>query len=99
MGSSLLGVGFAIASGSAFAGVLVLAYLGTTLVAAMRVEEAALREKFGGEYDAYASGARPREPRRFSIALAIRNGEHRAVLGLAAVILWMTLAAGCLAFL
>ena len=36
------------------------AYLAATLTAAMRAEEAHLREKFGGAYDAYARAARRR---------------------------------------
>jgi protein-S-isoprenylcysteine O-methyltransferase Ste14 len=96
VGSSFLGLGFAMASGSLMAGLVVVAYLGTTLLAAIRVEEAALREKFGRDYDAYASGAVPGAARGFKLALAIRNGEHRAVLGILAIALVLVYLAGCL---
>jgi protein-S-isoprenylcysteine O-methyltransferase Ste14 len=95
VGSSLLGLGFAVASGNLVAATAVLAYLATTLVAAVRVEETALREKFGREYDAYASGEATREARRFSPALAIQNGEHRALAGIIVVVLVLMFLAGC----
>jgi protein-S-isoprenylcysteine O-methyltransferase Ste14 len=95
VGSSLLGLGFAIASGSLVAGGVVLVYLCTTLLAAVRVEESALREKFGVVYDAYASGAPPREARRFSFRLAIRNGEQRALAGLVVIVVVLMFLAGC----
>src|SRR3954462_8971853 len=53
LGSSLIGVGVAVGSGSAAVVVLVATYLLITLTAAMRSEEAFLREKFGGAYDRY----------------------------------------------
>jgi protein-S-isoprenylcysteine O-methyltransferase Ste14 len=46
-----MGLGFVIACGSVLVAVVVLAYLGVTLLAAILTEEAVLRERFGNEYD------------------------------------------------
>ena len=96
VGSALLGTGFAIASGSVVVALLVAGYLGTTLFAAVRVEEASLRETFGGDYDAYAAGGRPGGARRFSMDLAISNREHRTVIGVVGVALLLVLETRCL---
>ena len=84
LGSSIIGVGFAIASASAIAGVLVLAYLAITLTAAIATEEAHLTEKFGTAYPQYREGRAPTVARRFSLARAMKNREYRAVIGLVA---------------
>lgn len=91
LGSSIMGVGFVVASRSAVVAVLVAAYLGITFVAAMRTEEATLDERFGGEYSAYREGRAARSDRRFELARVRANREYRAVLGLAigAVILYL----------
>jgi protein-S-isoprenylcysteine O-methyltransferase Ste14 len=81
-GSSLIGAGIAIASASAVVAVLVVTYLAVTITAAVRAEEAHLREKFGGEYDAYATRAAPPMVRSFSVARALANREHHTVAGL-----------------
>ena len=61
LGSTLIGIGLALAANNPFVVfVLVIGYLAATLTAAMRSEEAHLREKFGGAYDAYAETARRR---------------------------------------
>jgi hypothetical protein len=83
VGSSVMGAGFAVAAGSPIVAGLVVLYLVATLTAAIRSEEAFLRERFGPEYDAYARGATTDAGRRFSTARAIRNREYRAVAGLA----------------
>ena len=74
--------------------VLIAIYLGATLTAAIKSEEAFLRRAFGDQYDLYRSGIaaqrRERQPgarRRFSLAQAIANREYRAVAGLGATIL------------
>jgi protein-S-isoprenylcysteine O-methyltransferase Ste14 len=85
-GSSIMGVGLAIASRSAIVSVLVLGYLAVTIGAAIRTEEAHLSRKFGGEYDAYRHGTAAPVARRFSAARAIRNREYRAALGFAVVL-------------
>lgn len=95
LGSSLLGVGFAIASGSVLVAAMAALYLGTTIPAAMRAEEAHLREKFGGAYDAYVARAHRPVARTFSLRRALVNREHHTLAGfaaamaiLAAKILW-----------
>jgi len=80
-GSALMGLGFAVASASWLVGVLIATYLATTIVVAVRTEEAYLRATFGDAYDAYASGAAPVVHRRFSAARALRNKEYRSVSG------------------
>jgi protein-S-isoprenylcysteine O-methyltransferase Ste14 len=92
VGSSIMGVGLAIASGSLLVVILILGYLIATIAAAVRSEEAFLRQKFGDDYDRYRRGdGMTQDPsaqgRRFSLAQAIGNREHRAVAGLLAAIL------------
>ena len=53
-----------------------------TLTAAMRSEEAHLREKFGDAYDAYAEKRARKVERRFSWQRAIYNREHHTIAGL-----------------
>jgi len=65
-------------------GLLIVIYLGSTLTAAMRSEEAHLREKFGDAYDAYAEQRAAPMAREFSMARALRNREHHAIAGLLA---------------
>lgn len=84
LGSSLIGVGVAIAAASASLAVLIAVYLSTTIVAAMRAEEAHLRDKFGGAYDAYARREAPPMARRFSWPRALKNREHHTVAGVVA---------------
>jgi protein-S-isoprenylcysteine O-methyltransferase Ste14 len=90
LGSTVMGIGLAIASGSAPVGAIVVVYLAVTLTAAIRTEEAHLTAKFGDAYPEYRAG-RGSVPRPFSLSRAIRNREYRAVIGLAvalAVIAW-----------
>ena len=86
LGSSIMGVGLAIAANSLFVAVVVLGYLTITITAAIRSEEAHLTEKFGGNYPAYREGAAPPGTRRFSFERAMRNREYRAAAGLIAVL-------------
>ncbi|HEX4914156.1 MAG TPA: isoprenylcysteine carboxylmethyltransferase family protein [Vicinamibacterales bacterium] len=83
LGSSLIGIGFAIAASHIIVAVIVIAYLLLTLTAAMRSEEAHLREKFGDAYDAYAEKRAEPMQRRFSWQRAIYNREHHTIAGLA----------------
>lgn len=85
-GSSVLGVGLAIASHSVVVAVMIAAYLTVTIGAAIRTEEAHLTEKFGAQYPAYREGTAPPVARRFSLERAIRNREYRAALGFAVVL-------------
>ena len=85
-GSTLMGIGFAIAAAHVGSALLVSGYLGLTLAAAVRTEDAHLRATFGDQYHAYRSGATD-GTRCFSFERAFRvNREHRALLGLAVVI-------------
>jgi protein-S-isoprenylcysteine O-methyltransferase Ste14 len=84
LGSSAIGAGMAVASNHLIVAVIVVAYMALTLTAAMRSEEAHLREKFGDAYDAYAEKRAAPMDRPFSWARAIGNREHHTMLGLAA---------------
>ena len=86
MGSTMIGVGLAIASASVIVAVLVAAYLVVTLTAAIATEEAHLTAKFGEAYPEYRDGRAAGVSRRFSVARAVRNREYRAMIGLAAVL-------------
>ena len=50
---------------------------------AIVLEGATLRASFGTDYDRYVAGWRAHPSREFSLEQALRNGEHRAVLGFA----------------
>jgi len=82
MGSSLIGIGMAVVANNLIVAILVIAYLALTLTAAMRSEEAHLREKFGDAYDAYAEKRATPMLRRFSWARATGNREHHTIAGL-----------------
>lgn len=97
-GSCVMGAGLAVASGSVAVFALVAIYLGATITAAVRSEEAFLRQKFGDRYDAYRRGTgRPNDvaatTRRFTLSQARANREHRAVGGLVLAILLLALKA------
>lgn len=81
-GSSLIGLGLGLASASVVVALLAMVYLGVTITAAIRTEEAHLTEKFGAAYPAYRSGQGAAVPRPFSFDRALRNREYRAVAGL-----------------
>jgi protein-S-isoprenylcysteine O-methyltransferase Ste14 len=99
VGSSVMGIGLAVACHSLAVTLVIALYLGVTLTVAARHEEAFLRQKFGAEYDRYQDGDaadRSRtggEPRRFSFGQAIANREYRAVIGLLAAALLLALKA------
>ena len=99
LGSTIIGIGLAIASASVVVALLVAVYLGVTLSAAIATEEAHLTAKFGEAYPEYREGRLPGvsrrcgrrpAPRRFSAARAMRNREYRAVAGLLAVLALLT---------
>ena len=87
LGSSLIGIGFAMAANHIGVAVIVVAYLLLTLTAAMRSEEAHLRAKFGDAYDAYVEKRSSPMERKFSWQRAIHNREHHTIAGLAAAML------------
>jgi protein-S-isoprenylcysteine O-methyltransferase Ste14 len=95
LGSTTIGIGFAIAARHAVVALLVITYLALTLTAAIGSEEAHLREKFGDEYDAYAEKRAAPMARPFSWRRAWLNREHHAVAGLLAalVVLWLKVTA------
>jgi protein-S-isoprenylcysteine O-methyltransferase Ste14 len=93
LGSTLIGIGFAVASHSVIVGVVAVLYLGLTLGAAIRSEEVGLRAKFGSEYVDYRAGRVSDQMRPFSLERAVRNREHRAVAGLAGVMILLALKA------
>jgi len=84
VGSTILALGVVIAVRSYVVGVLAAIYLGATMTAAIRTEEAFLRRTFGDAYDRYARAKDYDAGRRFSLERAVRNKEYRAVLGTAA---------------
>ena len=94
VGSSIMGLGLAIASHSAIVAAIIAVYLAVTLTAAIKSEEAFLRGAFGDEYSRYQRGAGGRQPRRpFSLAQAMANHEPRAVAGLVVAVLLLILKA------
>jgi protein-S-isoprenylcysteine O-methyltransferase Ste14 len=100
VGSSVMGVGLAIACASITVAVLIAVYLTTTMTAAIKSEEAFLRRTFGEQYDLYRSGVLAKRRaggttarRRFSMAQAIANREYRAVVGFAIAVLLLVLKA------
>jgi protein-S-isoprenylcysteine O-methyltransferase Ste14 len=86
VGSTIIGLGFAIASGSVIVFVLVVLYLASTIGAAIRREESHLTEKFGSAYPEYREGRTSDDARRFSVQRVGRNREYRAVFGLLAAL-------------
>jgi protein-S-isoprenylcysteine O-methyltransferase Ste14 len=87
LGSSLIGVGLALGSGSAIVVGIVAAYLVVTLTAAITSEERFLREKFGGAYDEYRVHRVVDSQRQFSWSRAMANREYRAMAGVAVALL------------
>jgi hypothetical protein len=94
VGSSIMGVGLAVASATFAVALLVAVYLGLAITAAIRSEEAFLKRSFGDDYDRYRRGqASENAARAFSFARAIANGEHRALTGLLTAALLLTIKA------
>ena len=100
VGSSVMGIGLAIACANLTAATVIVAYLVTTLTAAVKSEETYLRRTFGDQYELYRdsqrarrSMSRKRSRRRFSLALALANREYRAVAGFVVAILLLVLKA------
>jgi protein-S-isoprenylcysteine O-methyltransferase Ste14 len=83
LGSAILAAGFIIAAHSLVAGLLVVAYMAATLVAAMKTEEAVLDQRFSGEYAAYREGRAAPVDRPFQFSRVVANREYRAVAGFA----------------
>ena len=84
LGSAIMGGGFALAANDAIVTALAAAYLGATLWAAIRTEEAVLDARFHGQYTAYRQGRAAPMDRPFSVARVMANREYRAIAGLVA---------------
>ena len=91
LGSSIIALGIAVASASLWVAAIVALYVFTAIPAAILSEEAHLREKFGGDYDAYKSRVAPPMARPFSLSRARFNREHHTIAG---VLLGFALLAG-----
>jgi hypothetical protein len=91
LGSSVMGLGVAVACASLTVVLITGVYLAVTLTAAIRTEEAFLRERFGDEYDAYCQGQASIVERPFSWERAWRNREWRAVVGLVVMLLLLAM--------
>ena len=89
LGSTLMGLGLAVAANHWAVALLIGGYLAATLWLAIRTEEAYLRATFGDTYDRYAVGALPSVARRFSAERAWRNKEYRAPIGLLLIGLYL----------
>lgn len=97
LGSAFLAAGFALAGGSWWAGLLVVAYFGIFYYAVMRDEEQDLHRRFGAVFDAYLarvplffpwfaradarSSGSETGGQRFSWAQYRRNREYKALIG------------------
>jgi protein-S-isoprenylcysteine O-methyltransferase Ste14 len=93
LGSAIIGVGVMVACRSLVVWAVGVSYLGLSLGAAIRSEEAGLRAKFGREYVDYREGRAGGAARPFSLSRAMRNREHRAVVGLGAAMILLALKA------
>ena len=93
LGSALLGLGFIVAANDTAVAVLTLLYLGLTLTAAARSEEAHLDEKFGGAYLGLSRRSMAPADRPYSWRRVVANREYQAVAGLVAAFafLWWRL--------
>ena len=89
VGSTLLGAGLALASNRIVVAAIVVGYMALTLTAAARSEERHLESKFGDAYDRYRRGATVELSRRFSLARARQNGEHRTFAGVLLVFAYL----------
>ena len=85
VGSAIIGTGVAVAAASLAATAVITLYLGSTLAAAIRTEEAGMRASFDDQYDAYLESRAKPVDRPFSLNRAMKNKEYRAVGGLALV--------------
>jgi protein-S-isoprenylcysteine O-methyltransferase Ste14 len=84
VGSVAMAGGVALAARSLTAALVVALYMGVTIAAAVRIEEAQLREAFGSTYEDYRASRAAVMARRFSMTRVLRNREHRAIAGLIA---------------
>jgi protein-S-isoprenylcysteine O-methyltransferase Ste14 len=83
VGSSFVALGVIIAASSVTVAIVGTLYMVTTIVAAVRAEEAFLRQAFGDTYARYQRSEGEPMERRFSLERAMRNREYRAMMGIA----------------
>jgi rfaE bifunctional protein nucleotidyltransferase chain/domain len=81
VGSSVMGLGFAIASGTLWSALVVLAYLALTIPTTARREEASLDRELDGAYSSYREGRTVASDRRFRWSQVQANREFRALAG------------------
>jgi len=81
-GSVLIAIGVVVASRSVIVAAVASVYMVVTIGAAIRFEEAQLRQAFGLTYDDYRASRAEPMARRFSFSRALRNREYRAVTGI-----------------
>ena len=94
VGSSILGLGMAVAANSLWVALLLATYLGATITIAIKAEEAFLAQRFGNEYTTYRQGSDAAESgagRRFAVAQVIANREYRAMAGVILILLVLLL--------
>lgn len=84
LGSTILGIGFAVATWQIVPALIVFGYLAITIPAAMKAEEAELEGQFGREYSAYRDGQAAVVDRAFDPKRVVANRELRTVAGFAA---------------
>ena len=75
---------------------LVLGYLVFMFRVAIVLEDGLLRAAFGAEFERYAAGRRTPANRRWTFEQAVRNGEHRTLLGFAGALLLLGIKASLL---
>jgi protein-S-isoprenylcysteine O-methyltransferase Ste14 len=81
VGSTIIAIGVVVAAKSAAVAGLAAIYMGATIAAAIRTEEAFLRDAFGPTYDEYRGSRAEPMRRAFSWSRAMRNREYRALSG------------------
>ena len=81
VGSSIIALGVVVAAHSTAVAVLAAIYMGATIAAAIRTEEAFLRAAFGPTYDQYRDSRAEPMRRAFSWTRVRRNREYRALSG------------------
>jgi protein-S-isoprenylcysteine O-methyltransferase Ste14 len=93
VGSTVMALGIAVAARHPAVWAIVVVYVLVMFGSAIRSEEAFLRTRFGGDYDAYRAGRLIDGARRFSVQRALRNREWRSLagVGLGFLLLWAKL--------
>jgi protein-S-isoprenylcysteine O-methyltransferase Ste14 len=81
VGSSIMGIGFAVACGSLWAALVVFVYFAITIPTTARREESALDRELGGAYSAYRQGQSAISQRRFRWSQVQANREYRTLAG------------------